>query len=345
MQTEGQQRWNLFGYDLSRAGSFVCAGWRELIRGREAGIRRRLEAPVALQRIDGSRQYYIAETVVGADSLPMLNPYLAFQLPPDNVLLKKLTLPASLELELDGAMALEAQSSSPFPRDNTCYGWTLLSRDDGMLQVLLAIAARADIDAFLGQSDIGISDNELPEIWVLDEQDNPVVMQGFGEIQRQQAYPRRVAAFGARLGLLVLGLILIATVPAVVRDMQAERMEQYLQEVQNEASEAQALREQLVSGNDKVRALQSLMNAQADYHFILDSLSSAPESIYLGSFEADGPRVRIAGWAENATGFMEALVNHPDLLDVSSPSAFSRNDRSGLERFVLDLVLPAAGDS
>ena len=55
--------------------------------------------------------------------------------------------------------------------------------------------------------------------------------------------------------------------------------------------------------------------------------------------------MRIAGWAENATGFMEALVNHPDVLDVSSPSAFSRNDRSGLERFVLDLVLPAVGDS
>ena len=255
MQTERQQRWNLFGYDLSQAGSFVRAGWRELIRGREAGIRRRLEAPVVLQRIDGSRAYYIAETVVDADELPKLDPYSALQLPPDNVLLKKLTLPASLELELEGAMALEAQSSSPFPRDNTSYGWTLLGRNGGMLQVLLAIVARDDIDAFLGQHGIGISDNELPEIWVLDDQGNPVVMQGFGEARRQKAYPRQVAAFGARLGLLLLCLILIATAPAVVRDMQAERMDQYLQEVQNEASEAQALREQLVSGNDKIRAL------------------------------------------------------------------------------------------
>lgn len=341
MRADSQQRWNLFGYDLTRGASFIRAGWRELIRGRQAGIRRRLEAPVALQRVDGSCHYYRAETPVDADRLPKQPPFAALQLPPENVLLKELTLPASLELELDSVMALEAQSSSPFPRDNTCYGWTLLDRRENNIQVLLAIAALDDIEAFLEQS--GVSGNELPEIWVLDEQGRPVVMQGFGETRRQQAYPRQVAAFGARLGLLVLGVILLAAVPAVVRDMQAERMERYLQDAQDEASVAQALREQLVSGNERIQSLQALFDEQVDYHRALENLSQAPDSIYVESFEANGPRVRIVGWADNAAAYMGALVNNPFYTDVSSPSAFSRNQRSGRERFVLDLELPRAG--
>lgn len=343
MQADSQQRWNLFGYDLSRGASFIRAGWRELIRGRQAGIRRRLEAPVALKRVDGSHHYYIAEAPVDTDELPRQSPYEALQLPPESVLLKELALPASLELELDSAMALEAQSSSPFPRDNTCHGWTLLDREEGKIRVLLAIVALDDIEAFLEQS--GVSGNELPEIWVLDEQGRPVVMQGFGENRRQQAYSRQVAVFGTRLGLLLLGVILLAAVPAVVRDMQTERMEGHLQEAQDEASRAQALREQLVSGNERIQRLQTLLNEQVDYHFVLDSLSRAPDSIFLQSFEVDGSSVRIVGWAENAAGFMEALVNHPAILDVSSPSAFNRNQRSGLERFVLDLELPTVGES
>lgn len=340
MQLDNQQ-WRLFGYDLTRLGRFVRAGWQELLRGQQAGIRKRLEAPVELRTLDGTRYYYVAEQALSSEQLAEQPAFQALQLPPDLVLLKVLSLPGALELELDEAMALEVHSSSPFPQENTCYGWTVVSRQDDSLQVSLAIAARDDVTQFLQQQGIdALNGQEVPEVWVMDTQQSPVVLRGFGEGRRYRAYSRRVASVGARLAALLLLLIMIAAVPPLVRDLQAGRMQAYLQEVEAESAEAQALRTELVQGNERIRALQEVLNEKVDYHQALDHLARVTQDgIYLQRLEAQGRQLRLSGWAENAASYMQLLTNDSAYSSVSAPSAFSLNSRTGLERFVLDVQL------
>lgn len=339
-----EQQWNLFGYDLSRVAQYVQSGWRELLWGEPAGIRRHLDAPVELSGPrHGARALYIAETRVPTTApVPQERPYSAVLLPAERVLLKNLTLPAALEFDLEQAIALEVQSSSPFPWDNSCYGWALRERSQDRLHLVLAIAARADVDACLAtQGATAATDSVQPEVWALDDQQRPVVISGFGENARYRAYPRRVARVGARVALIALCLVALAALPGLVRSLQVQRMEGYLQAVTQESTEAQALREQLLRGNAQAQALQQLLDQQVDYLRVLDRLSTqTPYGVYLERFEAEGARTRLMGWADNAAAYMQILTGDAAYESVKTPSAFSRDRRTGLERFVLDLQLP-----
>lgn len=345
MRADAQQ-WNLFGYDVSRFAHYVRAGWRELLWGERAGVRRHLDAPVELfDETRGTSQHYIAECPVDDSAVPAGDSYRALCLPGDRVLIKSLTLPAVLELELDNAIALEVQSSSPFGPDNSCHGWVLRERSGDSLHLVLAIAARSEVDAWLAARGQGADGEQpLPEVWVLDDHRRPIVLEGFGENRRYRAYSRRVGAFAARLGFIALCLITLAAVPGVVRSLQSERMEGYLQQAEREASEAQALREQLAQGNARAQALQELIDQQVDYHRMLERLSDqAPDGVYLQRLEAEGRQARLMGWADNAAAFMQVLTGDDTYSEVRTPSAFSRDRRTGLERFVLELQLSAGG--
>ena len=75
--------------------------------------------------------------------------YCAVALPQDAVLLKTLQLPAASEEDLDAAMALEIDLSSPFSDQDTRAAWRVLSRGESIMEVVLAITAQAAIDETL----------------------------------------------------------------------------------------------------------------------------------------------------------------------------------------------------
>src|SRR5690606_19141567 len=169
----------LFGLDLSRVGRYVRAGWHELLWGDAAGLRMRLDAPVELLQEDGTRRHFVAEHLLpdaAARADAGVPAYHALQFPSGKVLIRKLRLPKVLELELDEAIALEERTNSPFPADNTVYGWRLRARSNQFIELSLAIAAHSDVAAWMqerGQSarsdDSDNATSQVPEIWVFDD--------------------------------------------------------------------------------------------------------------------------------------------------------------------------------
>lgn len=344
---------SLFGLDLSRYANYVRAGWHELMWGDASGIRRQLDVPVKLlepgqsghsaDEAAGRRPrstLYIAGQPVPPRSVTEAVKFRAVRMPTDQVLVKNIRLPVSLELELEETLSLEALASSPFPPEATCYGWAIRSRDAEFLNIVLAIAEQQAVHDWLEEQGYR-SDENLPEVWVFDPQNKPIVLAGFGEARRYQEYSRRLRKTGAKVLFIGLCIVLLAAVPGIVRKLQTDRMEVFLTQAEQESGDAQALREELLRRNAQIAAINALFSQRVDYHRVLDYLSqTAPDSVYLQRFEADGRRARLTGWADNAGAFMQTLGQDAAFGEVSTSSAFSSDARTGMERFVLELQLP-----
>lgn len=342
MQAESHQ-WHLFGLDLARVGRYLRAGWNELLLGEAAGLRRRIDAPVALLRSDGVRQAYVAE-IHRPDIDPARLDCQAVELPGAKVLLRRLRLPRSLELELPNAVALEVRTQSPFEPANTVHGWKIVARADDFIEVSLAIAARDDVLGFLkaGVRNQNGGVGRMPEVWVLDDRGVALVLSGFGEVRRQKVYPRRVAALATRLVVLLVCLLLLLAIPPIVRSLQSDRMAGYLEQAQAEAAEAQALRVTLLDNNARIQELQTLIDQRVDQHELLELISrSTPDNVFIQSYEVEGRRLRLVGQAVNAAAYQQLVSELAVFQEVSTPTAFNQDRRTGLERFVLDIRLAA----
>lgn len=339
------QSLSLFGLDLAPWIQRWRAGWHALFWGDEAGLRQRLEAPVALVTGDaGTTQWFVAEralTAAPGDDRPH---YQARLMPAESVLLCEIVLPAAVEAELDAVMRLEAQANSPFPAEDTCHGWFLKRRSGDQLYLALAITAVSEVMATLHQrGEPQAAPEDLPEVWCLDAEGRPIVLRGFGEGRRAADYRRRLGWLGGLTGLALLLCCALALVPGLVRAMQADNMDYHYAEAQAEAKEAMRLREQLALDNSRAQALQTMLDEQHDYADLLDTLTAgAPDTVYLEQLGIEGNALRLRGWASNAAAYMQALTENPAYAEVRAPSAFRRHGRTGLEQFVLELELQEA---
>lgn len=342
------RQWQLFGLDLVRVGRYVRAGCRELFQGEAAGIRRRIDAPVSLLTLDGRNRTCVAELPLPEGDRAEKTDHVALEYPAERVLFRRLHLPRVLELELEDAVAMEVHGNSPFEAANTVSGWRVMGRTDTTVEVSLAIAARNDVLAWLQdrRKGLGLPDTAAPEVWVFDAAGRALVLSGFGESRRLRRYPRRVAALAGRIGIVLLCVLLLFALPGMVRSLQAQRMAGFLASAQQEAAEAQRLREALMADNMRIEELQSLIDGSVDHHGILELLSSVtPDDVYMLGYSLTGERLRLTGQAVNAAAYQQLLTELPAFESVSTPSAFSRDRRSGLERFVLDMRISRANRS
>ncbi len=338
------QRWSLFGLDLDPWIQAWRAGWQELLWGQAAGIRRRLEAPVALQLADASEpEYFVAEEPMAAAEAPDFV-FHARLLPAELVLMRNLELPASLEAELGDAIMLEVQASSPFVLDDTCYGWALRGRAGGKLYITLAITACSEVMAYLHAQGITAENREaLPEVWCLDEDERPVVFLGFGERRRVGNYRQRLLLMAALLATMLMFFIALLALPGLVRSMQADNMEYHLAVAESDAAEAMQLREQLTADNERALAVQGLVDRQLDSHSLLERLAAqTPDSVYFEQLIIEDRQIRIRGWAVNAARFLQSLTEDPFYAEVSAPGGIRRHGRTNLEQFALELRLAEA---
>ncbi len=333
---------SLFGLDLEGLLQRWRAGWRELLWGPELGLRQTLEAPVALQREGGvSLEYYVAETPLPAHQAIPDTAYRAVLLPASRVLLRELHMPAALEADLEEALALEVQASSPFAADDTCFGWALGERKRDKLTIVLAITAVSEVMAYIHSQGIDtLQEQAMPEVWCLSEDGKPIVLHGFGEQQRAADYRRRLgwlAILGVAAAVLVCGLL---AVPGLVRSMQADNMDYHYARAVEESAAAMELRERLAVDNERAQAVQQMLDGQFDYYRFLDELTArTPDSVYLEQISMEDGKVQMRGWAANAAEYMEMLSEQPGYVDVRAPTAFRRHERTQLEQFVLELRL------
>lgn len=330
-------QWILFGFDLTRISDYVRLAVHQLLWGHEAGVRRRFCPSITtlVQPETDKREFaefgLVERPITSGENLALI-------IPSDIILHKVLHLPAASELELASAMGYEAISNSPFPDDDTVFGWQIISRQGGFIEVSLAITSRAAVTYYLSSLEASsIPSNASLEIWSCDD-GRLTQIRGFAEGNRRKAYMRALSHRVLRAAAFTLGIILLTSLPTMIIQLRASQLDDLAEVAQVTAGAATEAKSRLVEVEGRLTDASQFFERRIYYHEWLETLAQlTPDSVYLTRLAMDGGRLTISGFADNAAEYQTLLADTDLVSDLSAPSAFTRDGRAGKERFTLTM--------
>ena len=337
-------QWSLFGFDLTRVWDYMRLGVRQLLLGFEAGIRQRCypEIPV-ISLSDAAIEEFSLFGLRAEGARDGGN--CAVVISDDLVLFKTMELPVQSELELDAVMYFEATTSSPFPQDDTVFGWRIVSRSEAILGVALAISSRSAIaELSLAHDYLRAIPSTDMEVWsgcegVL------IQFQGFGENDRDADYRQRLIQGAAWSVFLVLGVYLLLSIPAAAIQMRAGQLQELAAETELTAGVATESRNRLIILETKISAAGEYFEERLNLQESLDNLAKAtPDSVYFTRLSLDEGRLTITGLADNAAEYQTLLASAKIVTELSAPAAFTRNSRAQKERFTLTMRIDGGNE-
>ena len=332
-------QWELFGLDLSRGIDKLKLGVSQLLWSEEAGLRQRFYPEASLLNA-GKEVHDRYAKLVSASERPLPQQPKALMLPSDLILTKQIEMPIEAELDLDSAMQFEIASNSPFTSEETCAGWRVVARDDASLRLTYVIAARTAVHDLIARYALDVADSvEQFEIWA-GADGHLVQVESAGDIPRNRAYMQQLLQQGKKIGLIVLAVCLMLMLPGAILAARSNQLAEVLALTEAEASAATAARNELVLVENRVLAAREFFADRSLYDQWLHTLSDVtPDSVYLTRLGLEGNRLTISGMAMNAAEYQTKLASSGLVSDLSAPSAFTRDQKTGRERFTLTMRL------
>lgn len=283
----------------------------------------------------------------------------AVEMPEDAVLERTLTLPQLSAADVAEAVALEADSISPFGSTQTVSGFALepmagkgQGSESSTQTVRMALTSKAQIEQLLQGAQSQLAGAvETVEVWVL-----PQNAQNSGGESGIPIYPIVFTSEGGqlrhklirqgrlqRLGLLALAVVLLAGLAATPMLQARERALQAqhsLSQLSAAAAPQQAMREDVLRQAEGLRVVQELMKTQLAPMPVLDLMTRlVPDSAWLSSVRIEGDKVVLTGNADDAAALVQMLSAEPGVRDVRLPSPATRPPGTEKERFTIELRL------
>jgi hypothetical protein len=328
------QNWHLFGYDLRGIGRHWLAAWRDFLWGDESPVRARLDEVVCLRDGDEVSYYHAGAAVAAAPA-----DCTAVLLPPELVLARRIDLPSAADAELASVMSIEVSANSPFPVDDTGYGWRVTARDGERIEVQLALVSLSAAMTYLGQR-YDIHDARSQEVWAR-VNDSPVMLHGFGEGRRLSRYRSRLLRVGGLLAAAATLVLLLLAVSAGARLQEARQLEDMYEALTDRARDASALRNALLDGNDRIRAVNGLAASAGAPRLELARLTGLlDDDAYTTEVSMTGRTLELRGRSRNAAALLEKLLAEPAYATVTAPTPFSARGL-GYEEFHFRIELAA----
>ena len=297
---------------------------------------------VRLLQADGGHSIWCGD--VGSGKAPVEASsaiFAAIELPPERVLQRSLHMPAAMPAtDLAQAMALEARTSSPFAAHDLVWGCRVHPPRRGICQVDMVLASQRQIAQYLAEQAARFEGLAAPEVWVLNAQGQPLVLNGFGEgLRHAFAVRRRRWGYGLLALAVTLGFALAATPTLQLRMRALEAMEQH-QALAERAAQVVRQRELLLQSAEHLNGLAELLAERMEPLRVLEKLTDVlPDDTALQSFKLQGAKVALGGLTSNTASLLQLLGEQAGLREVRSPSAATRMGLSGKENFSIELIL------
>ncbi len=334
--SDAKNPWSFLGYDLRQAVSpaFWKLAWKELFYEKNRFFYPYLCEVVRLVSVDGTEKYIKQDESVAVTNAKST----ALLLPAGQCLIKQLTIPAAVESELDDYLALEVSSNSPFPAEETRYGWRVIERADKQVRIDLAITSDSIVSHAFYQSTLVGTPAEY-EIWcALDN--GYLEISGYAENRRLKRQQNKILWLGGKGVLVCILLVLLSLLPAAFKLLEMQAVRTQFLSIDAQATESVRLREQLVARNSMISSVKEFPATTFEPLEQLERLTkNMPDDAYLMSAEMTPTVIRITGQADRAAELMQSLNSDPAYERVTAPSAISTNRRTGKEQFTLEITL------
>lgn len=319
----------LFGLDLSGFGQAVHAALLGMVRWPVVKwLQPRLAVRVWLPNGTTARSlgpdYPLIDLKPGA---PGKYRFEAAQLPEEVLLRRVVVLPALTQAEAAAALALEAQTQSPFPADQLLWVSRAVSQQTSHTHELV-LTSRALVRSHLDTLSMESARSQPPEIWVTVGGGVHLVMPGFGELRRQQQV-RNGLRVNAVLCMLALCLALAAAVSPTLqlRLRVLDAVSQHTA-LQQQVAPVLQQREAYVKVQEQLQSIQDTMGTPVSAVQALDMVTRAvPNDTSVLTFQlqsSDAPgkpaRVQITGQTNNTAALMQLLGQQRGVREVRAPT-------------------------
>ena len=333
--------YNLFGLDLAEAIGRIKLGWRQLLWSESIGIHARFCPPV--QFANGGGHSALDARIEPHQSVTESGQYLGWLVPEPEVLIRELTVPVDAEIYLDEIATSSVEANSPFDFERTAYGYRVADRSPHDLTVRVAMVSRdTAADQLRQASETAHTQGSGIELWASDG-DSQIILKGFGESSRLQQYQMNLRGFIARTLIAMLGLTLVLSLPVLWMQQRAHQLTDLKADTQSRVGAVVATRGQLVRSQEMIDAAEVLFESYVDYGPWLHAVSSlTPDQVYFNRLGLEGKTLTVSGFAKNAADYQSVLTEAGLFTEVAAPSAFTRDERVGRERFTLTMSFKPA---
>jgi len=325
-------QFSLFGFDLSLLHRRVRLGMLQLLWGDEAGLKDWLCPKVHYYQLeDLHHSEVIAE---GAD--PRI---IEVVLPESQALATSMTLPISAEIFLEEAVSAQVQAHSPFPLNETRWGSKVVARTVDSLVVEIVLVSRVTADELMREATQAAGPRASFGLSAFGLSTYVPLLNYRGSAIRER-YFDNLRQFGLRALGGVCGMIFLSLVPVMWTAQTAEQYEELLAETEQRSRDVVRLRSSLVEAQEQFAEAKRFFAAQPDYRPWLHKLAGATaDSVYLNRLSLNNSTLTVTGLAVNAADYQATLAESELFADVSAPSAFTLDNRSGRERFTLTMEI------
>lgn len=333
------QQWVLFGFDLRNLYRGFANAWKTVLLTPGSRLRNLLDEPVQL--------YYYADQVRAEKVIGRFSGATeaeAYLLPDNMVLTKAMNIPLLAGVSIDSVVELEVASSSPFSREDTAFGWRILSTTSSAALVALAIVSKSAVRAFTLSEDRA-KEALATEIWAQVESAY-VVVNGFGEVSRNQRYVYSLKKMSVIVVIGLLCLTGVFSVPVMYKYQEQKSLEVKYRQLQAQSVAVVKTRASLFAKNKTMALLNKLL---ADTPIPAMPLANVTQilsdNVWLSRYEQEGKLVKITGSAENASELMQQLSENASFGEVRALGSIRKIGRSGRERFQLSFVINETSES
>ncbi|MFL2502655.1 MAG: PilN domain-containing protein [Luminiphilus sp.] len=328
---------SLFGLDLSGLYRRAALGVHQVLWGDEVGLRAWLSPALPTFQLSELER-------VASDEL--LNPEIGCQvlLPEAQVLVTRMTLPASAEIFLEEAAAAHVTSHSPFTGEETCWGSKIVDRSGDALAVEIIIVARSTAEAAATAVRRAFAPQEVPFGLSAHTDRACVALNGYQDAALDAPYLANLKQYVLRLGGALAGTAFLTIIPVIWSLQTAQQYSDLLQETEQRSKQIVAVRGELVDAQERVSEAGRFFSEQVAYRPWLHRLAAVtPDSVYLNRLSIKGNVLTVSGLAVNAADYQAFLVESGIFSDVTAPAAFTLDNRANRERFTLTMGLVTEG--
>lgn len=263
---------------------------------------------------------------------------LGYIVPVDVLLTQTLDIPHLLPDQLRSVVELELQRLSPFKADDQLYAWHLDTTESGEYSLQLLLTSRSLINKALPAFD-----SALHELWApWPGTDRYINLPGFGENRRLRAQRRWRWINGSLVTSIVLMLAGLAVTPTLQLHLRAQEAKAALASSQQRAAPAVKAREDMLTQQQRVKALEDIVSHRlVPEHTLLLLTRYLPDDTYVINLDIRDRQIQLTGLTPNAAAFMAKLGAQPGVSKVTAVHAARReNSRPGSrEIFTIEFLL------
>lgn len=273
-----------------------------------------------------------------ADGAPA---YTGLLLGSDQQLLRSLRLPRMPQAAVHSAVALDVQTMSPFPEQETLWAYRIHSpgpREPAAtgLHLDLCITSRALVRQALQQCAGDLRGSEQVEIWGGARQ-SPIMLPGFGEELRLGREARQRRWLGLAAGAMLALALALALTPTAQLRLRAIDAGTKFQALLQQTAPVAAQRQGMTAGAQEVAQLQEKLHGQVDHLRVLATLAQVyPDDTAVQRIQFKGRQITVQGLSDNASNVVQLMARTPGFTEVRMPSAVTRVPGMNKENFVVE---------